>query len=526
MKLRAFAFLVGIAWALLMSGCAKDATTEYYSDKHRPQFHFSPETQWMNDPNGLVYYDGEYHLFYQYYPDSTVWGPMHWGHAVSTDMIHWEHLPVALYPDELGYIFSGSAVIDWNNTSGLGTEVDSHPPMVAIFTHHHPDGPDEGRKDFQVQSIAYSVDRGRTWKKYEGNPVIGNTGILDFRDPKVIWDDERSQWVLVLAAGDKIKFYTSENLIDWKFSSDFGLGHGSQGRPWECPDLFPLQLANGQGSKWVLIVSQGNDALNGGSGTQYFIGEWDGENFTNENTPDEVLWLDHGKDNYAGVTWSDIPDDDGRRLFIGWMSNWQYAQVVPTEIWRSAMTIPRSLSLWRVEDQIRVRAKPVEELNSLRKNTITLDSKLINEKSNLLEDVKLPDGLYEIELVFGMESGDKIELILKNQLDEKVTFGYEKDTDRYFVNRSDGGDTSFSEEFAGIHYSQPDGIMVDTVDFRVYIDHSSIEIFSEQGLVAMTENFFPSENLNQLYISSPKENIDLLEGRIHALGGIWNNSQK
>ncbi|NNF34850.1 MAG: glycoside hydrolase family 32 protein, partial [Saprospiraceae bacterium] len=230
--------IVACKQATELNSNSSETDSEYYSEQYRPQFHFSPESNWMNDPNGMVYYEGEYHLFYQYYPDSNVWGPMHWGHAVSTDMVHWEHLPIALYPDSLGLIFSGSAVIDWNNTSGFGSE--SNPPMIAIFTHHLMEGEKAGRNDFQYQSIAYSLDKGRSWTKYEGNPVVPNPGIRDFRDPKVIWDEENTQWVMTFAAYDKVRFYTSKDMKEWEFTGTFGID--GDDRLWECPDLFPMTV--------------------------------------------------------------------------------------------------------------------------------------------------------------------------------------------------------------------------------------------------------------------------------------------
>ena len=209
-----------------------------YTEQYRPRFHFSPDSMWMNDPNGMVFYEGEYHLFYQHHPHSNVWGPMHWGHAISTDLIHWEHLPIALYPDSLGTIFSGSAVIDWNNSSGLGTS--GQPPMVAIFTHHNQNLADQGSDRFQYQSLAYSLDKGRSWTKYQGNPVLENPGIRDFRDPKVIWHGESEKWIMALAAQDRIMFYSSPDLIHWTLESAFGENTGAHGGVWECPDLFPL----------------------------------------------------------------------------------------------------------------------------------------------------------------------------------------------------------------------------------------------------------------------------------------------
>ena len=308
----------------------------------------------MNDPNGMVFYEGEYHLFYQHYPDDNVWGPMHWGHTVSQDMVNWKHMPIALYPDELGYFFSGSAVIDWQNTSGLGT-VDN-PPMVAIYNYHEPVGAeDPDRTDFQYQGIAFSLDKGRTWTKYDNNPVLNNPGIRDFRDPKVMWFEPTQRWIMTLAVKDHISFYSSPDLISWTHESDFGLEVGGHGGVWECPDLFALQVDDSDEVKWVLLVSINPGGPAGGSATQYFVGEFDGASFIMDPsfapqvTPpagsdeERAVWMDYGPDNYAGVTWSDVPDSDGRRLFIGWMSNWSYSQVVPTTVWRSAMTVPREL---------------------------------------------------------------------------------------------------------------------------------------------------------------------------------------
>ncbi|MBK8504111.1 MAG: glycoside hydrolase family 32 protein [Saprospiraceae bacterium] len=327
--------LIFLYIAISLFGCMNGSETETkqgvnavvsYQEAHRPQYHFTPEKMWMNDPNGMVYYEGEYHLFYQYYPDSTVWGPMHWGHAISKDLIHWEHLPIALYPDSLGYIFSGGAVIDWKNTSGLGTP--SQPPMVAFFTYHNAEIAKAGGIEVESQAIAYSLDKGRSWTKFPGNPVIKNPGIKDFRDPNVIWHEGSNQWVLVLAASDRLHIYNSPNLRDWNLASEFGEKDGNHDGVWECPDLFPLQI-DGQ-EKWVLLQNISPGHPNGGSGTQYFIGDFDGKVFKNDNPPAMSLWLDYGKDNYAGVTWSDAPNKGGQRTFIGWMSNWQYAQQVPT----------------------------------------------------------------------------------------------------------------------------------------------------------------------------------------------------
>ncbi len=336
-------------------------------EKYRPQIHFTPFAHWMNDPNGMVYYAGEYHLFYQFYPGSTFWGPMHWGHAISKDLVHWQRLPIALYPDSLGWIFSGSAVMDLNNTSGLGTK--DNPAMIAFFTYHNVKLERTGSNSFQNQGIAFSLDKGRTWNKYRYNPVLKNPGTRDFRDPKVFWYEKTKKWIVVLASGDRVKLYSSPNMVDWKFESDFGMNLGAHGGVWECPNLFPLKVENSKDTKWVLLVSINPGGPNGGSATQYFVGDFDGHQYKNTDTI--TRWIDYGKDDYAGVTWSGIPASDGRCIFIGWMSNWQYSDRVPTLSWRGANTIPRELSLLFEDHGYILASKPLSELANLRSVLVT-----------------------------------------------------------------------------------------------------------------------------------------------------------
>lgn len=335
--------------SLIIMSCKEQTNTKEYQvmsfneeQLYRPNFHFTPQNNWMNDPNGMFYLDGEYHLFFQYYPEDNIWGPMHWGHAISNDLITWEELPIALYPDDLGYIFSGSAVVDINNTSGFGK--DGKTPIIAMFTYHDAIAEKEGKIDYQTQGIAYSLDKGRTWTKYSGNPVLPNPGIKDFRDPKIYWDQDHNQWLMTLATYEKTFFYSSKDLKNWDLLSDFGEFLGNHDGVWECPDFFPISINGTDTKKWVLLQSINPGHINGGSGTQYFIGDFDGKTFKldtifqNQLEKKEAIWLDFGRDNYAGVTWSNIPKEDGRKLFIGWMSNWEYAQQVPTKKWRSAMT--------------------------------------------------------------------------------------------------------------------------------------------------------------------------------------------
>ncbi|HXY40334.1 MAG TPA: glycoside hydrolase family 32 protein, partial [Vicinamibacteria bacterium] len=335
----------------------------WYREPFRPQFHFTPERNWTNDPNGLVFFEGEYHLFYQKNPFGDRWGHMSWGHAVSRDLVHWQHLPVAITEEGGVMAFSGSAVVDWRNTSGLGQG--RQPPLVAVYTGHH------AEKPLQDQRLAFSNDRGRTWTRYARNPVL-DIGETNFRDPKVFWHAPSGRWVMAVAwpKQRKVRFYASPDLESWSHLSDFGPAGATAG-DWECPDLFPLAVEASPGERrWVLIVNLNPGGPAGGSGTQYFVGDFDGRRFVADATPSREgapLWLDHGPDFYATVTWSDVPERDGRRLALGWMSNWQYAAEAPTSPWRGAMTVPRELVLRRTPEGLRVAQRPVRELASLRR---------------------------------------------------------------------------------------------------------------------------------------------------------------
>ena len=492
----------------------KPKPANYYQEQHRNQLHFSPEANWMNDPNGMVYYDDEYHLFYQYYPDSTVWGPMHWGHAVSEDLVHWEHLPIALYPDELGLIFSGSAVIDHKNTSGFGK--DGQPPMVAIFTHHLMAGEKAKTNKFQYQSIAYSNDRGRSWTKYEGNPVVPNPGIKDFRDPKVIWHKESEKWIMVFAAYDKVRIYNSPNLKEWTFQSEFGIP-GDQ-RLWECPDLFPINVEGTNEKKWVLITSIQKEGPNGGTATSYFVGDFDGKNFIGDNS--QQYWADYGTDNYAMVTWSDVPESDGRRLAMGWMSNWQYAQVVPTEKWRSAMTLPRSLTLHQEGGKYQLRSNPVMELGNLQKQHIPLrgGNFKAGTKQSLLTD---PNHFtYRLDFQFKKPSSSNFALRISNKEGEYVDVGFDGIANEYFVDRRHAGKVDFQKDFAGRHVA-PLNYDSETLDLVLFVDKASVELYADEGRTVMTEIFFPNAPLYDFELIIGKGEVDLISSSITKLNGIW-----
>jgi fructan beta-fructosidase len=514
---------------LVVVGCnTAQKVTHQVEELHRPKFHFTPSAHWMNDPNGMVYYEGEYHLFYQYYPEATVWGPMHWGHAVSKDLVSWKHLPIALYPDSLGLIFSGSAVVDWNNTSGFGKN--GKPPLVAIFTQHLMAGEKAGRHDFQYQSIAYSTDKGRTWTKYAGNPVIPNVEkIHDFRDPKVIWDEGLKQWIMVFAAGNHVKFWASPDLKKWVHLSDFGKEYGSHGGVWECPDLFPITFKDAASSKeqkkWVLISSMNPGAPNGGSGTQYFVGDFDGKNFKLD--PDfkknvengKAVWLDYGRDNYAGVTWSDVPKSDGRRLFMGWMSNWDYATIVPTQKWRSATTLPRALFLRKTSEGLRIFSQPVRELEKLRDKSFFIENQEVVSDFEVSKQWKISSSTIEMDLEIEYAMGDKTEfsVVLSNAKNEEFRVGFDADKNEFFSDRTKSGGPVFSSKFATKRDTAPRKKISNSVRIHLFFDVASCELFADDGETCMTDIFFPSEDFTNITLSARNGQVKIKSGRFYSL---------
>jgi len=469
----------------------------------------------MNDPNGLVYYDNTYHLFYQHYPDSNIWGPMHWGHAASADLVHWKNLPIALYPDSLGYIFSGSAVIDESNTTGF--QHGNEKPLVAIFTYHDIVKEKAGRIDRESQGIAYSNDKGNTWIKYRGNPVLKNKGDKDFRDPKVFFHSASKRWIMPLAVGNHLEIFSSGNLKEWTKESEFGDNEGSHGGTWECPDLFPLTTPDGK-EKWVLIQNMDRGSVNGGSGTQYFIGHFDGKTFRNDNEPTKTLWLDYGADNYAGVTWFGAPGD--RRIFIGWMSNWDdYAALVPTQGWRSAMTIPREISLVNTADGLRVSQLPIDELRRLRgektgaTQTQFTDS-LVISTTNVEKEL-------DLEFDLSKSTSTSLGFSLSNSMNEKVIVGYDQTKNEVFVDRTASGTTDFSKKFPKRHTApyKTNGVL----KVHAFIDNSSVEIFVDDGVIVMTELFFPTEDYTKVTVFNHGGTAELLKADIYALQSIWKN---
>ncbi len=411
-------------------------TPSVFTEEFRPTFHFTPEKNWINDPNGLLFYKGKYHLFYQHNPSGILWGNMSWGHSVSTDLHTWQHLPVAIPCTDTAGIFSGSAVIDLTNSSGFGSL--ENPPMVAIYTVHQND------ETHQAQHIAFSLDEGMTWMKYADNPVL-DLEMKDFRDPKVSWEPETQTWLMTVAKPQefKIAFFRSTDLKSWTHLSDFG-PLAAIGGIWECPDLFELPTPSGE-TKWVLIVSLNPGGVAGGSGTQYFIGDWDGRIFTTSQS--ETLWIDYGRDNYAGVTFNNVAD--GRRIFLAWMSNWDYASKLPSPIWRGSMTAPRELQITSVNNRLMLTSHPIAEL------------------------VTPHDYSFEIS------ADQKIAITLGEN--QEVVISFNPATKKLVVDRSKAW---FAEVEEGVQASPV--IELEKFTIRMVIDHGSLELFIPEAGFALT----------------------------------------
>ena len=447
----------------------------------RPVYHFSPQWGWMNDPNGMVYKDGEYHLFYQYNPYGSRWGNMNWGHAISRDLVSWEHQPEAISPDGLGTIFSGSAVVDKDNTAGFGANA-----IVAFYTQ---------ASARQMQSIAYSTDNGRTFHKYAGNPVL-TADVPDFRDPKVSWNEATRKWIMVLAVGQEIRFYSSPNLKDWTYESNFGEGQGNHGGVWECPDLFELPVAGTNQKKWVLIVNINPGGPFGGSATQYFVGSFDGHKFVNES-PKATKWMDYGKDHYATVTWSNAPQN--RVIALAWMSNWQYANEVPTMQFRSSNSVPRDLKLFVKDGETYMQSAPSPELLKLRGTKVMSKSFSVGKSytiGKLMDDNK---GTYEILMTVRQKKQGNLSFRLQNEQGEEIEYRLDMGKRELTCIRDKSGETAFSKDFITPSVTQVDG---GDLELRFFIDRCSVEAFANDGRFVMTSLVFPHTPYNKVTFSA------------------------
>ena len=457
-------------------------TQSNYNEQYRPQIHFTPAKNWMNDPNGMVYVDGTYHLFYQYNPQGNDWGNMSWGHATSTDLVHWTEQPVALTRDELGDIFSGSAVIDKDNTAGFGANA-----MVVLYT---------SASNVQQQSIAYSTDGGKSFTRYTGNPVIRNNDD-NLRDPKVFWHEASKQWIMALAKGWKmgVEFYSSPDLKTWTHQSTFFME--LTGRPsiqWECPDLIQF------GDKWVLLVSVNPGGPILGSGTMYFVGDFDGKTFT-ADALDYPLWLDFGMDNYAGVTWSNT---NNRKLMIGWMNNWQYAGAVPCSPWRSAMTLPRELKLIEYDGKPLLANTVVSEIDKIAENWQTTGA-----------DINVKDA-YQLRITLNLDKNSTI--TLSNDADEKYVLDINTSARTVTAHRTSAtGQASFNGTFSVPSIQAPLNVTGNTVTLDFFVDQSSVELFTQNGSMSMTNLVFSKSIYNHLDITDATYKV-----QFRRLKSIWN----
>ena len=519
---------------LKLSDTFNTANTDYY----RPSYHFTPAYGWMNDPNGMVYKDGEYHLYYQYNPYGSKWGNMHWGHAVSRDLIHWQHLDPAIARDTLGHIFSGSSVVDIHNTAGYGKNA-----IIALYT-------SASDKNGQIQCMAYSTDNGRTFTKYESNPVLTPfDGLRDFRDPKVFWYEKGKCWYMIVSADKETRFYKSKNLKKWEYVSAFGNGMGQQPCQYECPDFFQLPV-NGDPNnmKWVMIMNINPGCLFGGSATEYFVGDFDGKNFTCADAH-EAKWMDYGKDHYATVTFSNTGN---RVLAMTWMSNWQYADLTPFKQNRGANGLPRELKLFELDNKYYIQEGVAPEVMALRKETKELGNLTIEKEKDLAGIASGMNGAFEIEADVTADANGIAGIEIYNNKQERTLVYIDMKNRRIVTDRTESGLTDFGK------YSEPHHIekkwdkqrkeqsllparMVNAINYKnnfalatwaplnlcgkdkktfhvdIFVDKSSIELFVDGGRIAMTNLVFPIAPYENVKFYSQTGKSEFQNVKVHKL---------
>ena len=429
-------------------------------EKYRPVYHHTPAWGWMNDPNGMFYKDGVWHLYFQYNPYGSQWENMTWGHSTSTDLIHWTFQGAPIEADAWGTIFSGSAVVDHNNTSGFGKGA-----VVAMYT---------SAGENQTQSIAYSNDNGQTFTKYDGNPVL-TSNTPDYRDPHVFWNEDIKRWNMIMAEGQHMDIYSSADLKEWKLESQFGAEYGNHGGVWECPDLMKMKVRGTDQYKWMLLCNINPGGPFGGSATQYFVGQFDGHKFTCESAPEVTKWMDYGKDHYATVTFDNAPD--GRRVAMAWMSNWQYANQVPTMQYRSANSVPRDLDLYEYQGQTYCGVTPSPELAAARPKKAT---KTLTEACEMVVTLR-----------------GNATITLANDKGEQVVMTYDEKSRTFAMDRTKSGQKEFSDDFAALTVAPVHGKMS---QLRLFIDRSSIEAFDADGKMAMTNLVFPTKPYNKVLV--------------------------
>ena len=520
---------------LKLSDTFDTTNTDYY----RPSYHFTPLYGWMNDPNGMVYKDGEYHLYFQYNPYGSKWGNMHWGHAVSKDLIHWEHLDPAIARDPVGHIFSGSSVIDKKNTAGFGKNA-----IIAIYTNN-------SVNHDEVQCLAYSNDNGRTFTKYEGNPVLTPfDGLKDFRDPKVFWYEKRKCWYMIVSADKEMRLYKSKNLKKWNYVSAFGKGIGQQPCQYECPDFFQLPV-NGDKKKmkWVMTMNINPGCWFGGSATEYFVGDFDGKKFT---CPDanEVKWLDWGKDHYATVTFSNTGD---RVLGITWMSNWQYANLTPFKQNRGANGLPRELKLYEKNGKYYISEDVAPEVYALRKDTKNVADASVSDEKMLAGVAANMEGAFEIEADVTPDANGIAGIEISNNKRERTMIYFDMKQGKVVMDRTESGLTDFGKQAVphdielawdkqraaegketarianSINYKNdfalatwaPLSLCEDgkkTYHVDIFVDKSSVELFVDGGRIAMTNLVFPVAPYENVKLYTQDGKAEFKNLKVHKLG--------
>ena len=497
------------------------------TDYYRPVYHHTPSYGWMNDANGLVYKDGEYHLYFQYNPYGSRWGNMHWGHSVSKDLVHWEHLKPAIARDTLGHIFSGSTVIDHNNSAGYGKDA-----MIAFYT-------SASDEHGQIQCMAYSNDNGRTYTKYEKNPILTPfDGLQNFRDPKVFWYEPAQKWYMIVSADKNMRFYSSTNLKDWEYLSQFGQGYGVQPNQFECPDFIQLPVdGDPNNKKWVMIVNINPGCPFGGSATEYFVGDFDGKEFKCDTKPEVTKWLDFGKDHYATVCFSNTGD---RIIAVPWMSNWQYANVTPIRQYRGANALPRELSLYTKDGQIYMAANAVKETQALRKESRSVDNMDVKDEVVIDEIVPNNEGAYELEMDIVPGNSQLAGLELYNAKGEKSKIYLDLKNKRLVMDRTESGLTAFGEKSEPHAIENHDGRKVNSINYQndfalgtwaplslcegktyhldIFVDKCSVEIFVDGGRIAMTNLIFPTQPYNSLRFYTEGGTAKVENMKIYKLG--------
>ena len=517
-----------LCWdSLRLSDTFDTANRDYY----RPVYHHTPLYGWMNDPNGMVYKDGEYHLYYQYNPYGSKWGNMHWGHSVSRDLIHWQHLDPAIARDTLGHIFSGSTVVDKDNTAGYGKDA-----LIALYT-------SASDKYGQIQCMAYSTDNGRTYTKYEHNPILTPfDGLKDFRDPKVFWYEPDKKWIMIVSADKNMRFYSSTDLKEWTYLSQFGEGYGAQPNQFECPDFVQLPVdGNKDNMKWVMIVNINPGCMFGGSATEYFVGTFDGKVFKCDTKPQITKWLDYGKDHYAAVCISNTGD---RTIALPWMSNWQYANITPIKQYRGANGLPRELTLYTKDGQTYVAANVVPEAKALRKDSRAIEGFSLNGEHRIDNLTDGTDCAVELEMDITPGSAQTVGFDLLNEKGEKVKVYLDMKAERLVMDRTESGITQLDGPSKGnydVHVKETDdhrkSLSVNyqndfalgtwaplalcngkTYHLDIFVDKCSVEIFVDGGRIAMTNLVFPTRPYDGLRFYSEGGLATVSNLAIHSLG--------